>query len=172
MDKVLLLMSLVVLLMFLLITVVLLLSIFINTVLFGTLDIDIDIAMKSKSGESYDNTTPIYVIVYGVKGHQNDVNPRILNRIYYIENRLAKFDVPINMSNKQIKNLPDNDAVNIKQLNEMETNITQYVQNLFADQVYYRGNLNHSNSSSMKFYVNSTAAHNTYIQQSDNNHLI
>ena len=42
------------------------------------------------------------------------------------------------MNNEQINGNEDNDAVDIKQLNEMETN-----------------------SFSMKFYVNSTAAHNT-----------
>ena len=37
----------------------------------GFEDFDIDIALKNKAGESYDPNTTIYVIVYGVTGHQN-----------------------------------------------------------------------------------------------------
>ena len=40
----------------------------------GYEDLDIDIALKNKVGESYDPNTTIYVVVYGVTGHQNDVS--------------------------------------------------------------------------------------------------
>ena len=56
----------------------------------GIIDLDIDITMKNKGGISYDPTTTIYVIVYGVEGHQNDVDPRIWDRVYYIENNTIK----------------------------------------------------------------------------------
>ena len=71
--------------------------------------------MKNTFGQSYDNITPIYVIVYGVKGHQNDVDSRIWNRIYKIKS--------IEDGNE------DKDAANIKQLNEIETNLTNYLIN-------------------------------------------
>ena len=40
----------------------------------GYEDLDIDIALKKKAGENYDPNTTIYVIVYGVTGHQNEVS--------------------------------------------------------------------------------------------------
>ena len=40
----------------------------------GYEDLDIDIALKNRAGESYDPNTTIYVIVYGVTGHQNEVS--------------------------------------------------------------------------------------------------
>ena len=86
----------------------------------GIIDLDIDITIKNKGGISYDPTTTIYVIVYGVEGHQNDVDPRIWDRVYYIENNTIKFEAPIDMVNKEIINVADgvadSDAINLKQL--------------------------------------------------------
>ena len=104
----------------------------------GIIDLDIDITMKNKGGISYDPTTTIYVIVYGVSGHQNDVDSRVWDRVYYIENNAVKFEATIDMDNHnigmkngQIKGLGDGventDAVNIKQINEMESNIAKYI---------------------------------------------
>ena len=36
-------------------------------------DLEIDITIKYHSSYSYDNFIPIFVVVYGVSGHQNDV---------------------------------------------------------------------------------------------------
>jgi len=36
----------------------------------GIIGLDFDITLKNKSGSSYDLVTTIYVIVYGVSGHQ------------------------------------------------------------------------------------------------------
>ena len=33
------------------------------------------ISLKNKSGQSYDPTATFNVIVYGLKGHENDVDP-------------------------------------------------------------------------------------------------
>ena len=97
----------------------------------GIIDLDIDLTLKYKSGATYDAETDIYVIVYGVSGHQNDVDSRIWDRFYYIRNKIIHYEAPINMGNRQIKGLIDgnenSDAVNLKQLNEAESNITNYV---------------------------------------------
>ena len=47
-------------------------------------DLDIDIILKHKFGERYDPNTTIYVIVYGVKGHQNDVSHAGALRPYHL----------------------------------------------------------------------------------------
>ena len=116
----------------------------------GIFDLDFDITLKNKSGVSYDPVTTIYVIVYGVSGHQNNVDPGIWDRVYLIQNKVVKFEAAIdmnklditnldnlsinkllNMNKGQIKGLVDgnenNDAINVKQLNEMESSIGNYV---------------------------------------------
>ena len=97
----------------------------------GIIDLDIDLTLKYKSGETYDFFTNIFVVVYGVSGHQNDVDSRIWDRFYYIRNKLIYYEAPINMGNRQIKGLIDgnenSDAVNVKQLNETEDNMVKYV---------------------------------------------
>ena len=118
-------------------------------------ELDIDIALKNKTGESYDAKTDIYVVVYGVEGLGTDVEPNIWDRVYYIDDNKIHFEAPIdmvnkdienvndlsinnelNMNNRQIKKLGDgnenSDGVNVKQLNEMETNVTKYVTDEFG----------------------------------------
>ena len=97
----------------------------------GIIDLDIDLTLKYKSGETYDAETDIYVIVYGVSGHQNDVDSLIWDRFYYIRDKIVYYEAPIDMGNQQIKGLIDgnenSDAVNVKQLNESESNVVKYV---------------------------------------------
>ena len=97
----------------------------------GIIDLDIDLTLKYRSGETYDAETNIFVVVYGVSGHQNDVDSRIWDRFYYIRDKIVYYEAPINMGNRQIKGLIDgnenSDAVNVKQLNESEDNIVNYV---------------------------------------------
>jgi len=116
----------------------------------GIIDLDFDITLKYKTGISYDPVTTIYVVLYGVSGHQNNVDSGIWDRVYLIQNEVVKFEAGINMNkfdstnvdnlsvnkllnmNKgQIKGLGDgnenNDAINVKQLNEMESTIGNYV---------------------------------------------
>ena len=118
-------------------------------------ELDIDISLKNKAGQSYEADTQIYVVVYGVAGTQNDVDVRLWDRYFYIDDKKIHFEAPIdmvnkdivnvndlsinnelNMNNRQIKNLGDGyengDAVNVKQLNEIETNITNYVTGEFG----------------------------------------
>ena len=116
----------------------------------GIIDLDIDITLKNKAGVSYDPVTTIYVVVYGVSGHQNEVNSAFWDLVYLIQNKVVKFEAAIdmnnknisnvdnlsiynllNMNNKEIKGLGDGtkiaDAVNVKQLNEMESNMGKYL---------------------------------------------
>ena len=87
------------------------------------IDLDIDITMKNKARIAYDPTTTIFVVVYGVSGHQNDVESRVFDRVYLIQNNTVLFEATIDMKNKQIKNLADGaadgDAVNVSQLINM-----------------------------------------------------
>ena len=96
----------------------------------GIIDLDIDLTLKYKN-PTYDAETVIFVVVYGVSGHQNDVDPRIWDRFYTIRNKIVYYEAPIDMGNRQIKRLSDGnengDAVNVKQLNEVEDNIANYV---------------------------------------------
>ena len=114
------------------------------------IDLDIDITMKNKARIAYDPTTTIFVVVYGVSGHQNDVDSSVWDRVYLIQNNtvlseaaidMKKHDIKnvdnlsmnklIDMNKGQIKDLGDGnengDAVNVKQLNDMETTIENYV---------------------------------------------
>ena len=97
----------------------------------GIIDLDIDLTLKYNSGSTYDAETDIFVVVYGVSGHQNDVDSRIWDRFYTIRNKIVYYEAPIDMGDHQIKGLNDgnenSDAVNVKQLNESETNIANYV---------------------------------------------
>ena len=118
-------------------------------------ELDIDIALKNKTGQSYDSDTQIFVVVYGVYGTQNDVDIQVWDRYFYIDDKKIHFEAPIdmvdkdienvnnlsinnelNMNNRQIKNLgdgnEDSDGINVKQLNGMETNITNYVTGEFG----------------------------------------
>ena len=102
-------------------------------------ELEIDMALKNKSGESYENNTNIFVVVYGVYGTQNDVNVELWDRYIYINNKKINFEAPIDMVNKDIQNVNDlsinnelnmnnrpiknvgdgnenSDAVNVKQL--------------------------------------------------------
>ena len=87
------------------------------------IDLDIDITMKNKARIAYDPTTTIFVVVYGVSGLQNDVESRVFDRVYLIQNNTVLFEATIDMKNKQIKNLADGaadgDAVNVSQLINM-----------------------------------------------------
>ena len=97
----------------------------------GIIDLDIDLTLKYKRGETYDAEANIFVVVYGVRGYQNEVYPRIWDRFYYIRNKIIHYEAPIDMGNRQIKRLSDgiesDDALIVKQLNESEDNMVKYV---------------------------------------------
>ena len=61
-------------------------------------DLDIDIKLKGKT----DPQTTINVVVYGVKGLVNNVSVNLWDRYYYYDNTSLKFELPIDMKNKDI----------------------------------------------------------------------
>ena len=116
----------------------------------GFEDLDIDIALKNKAGNSYDPNTTIYVIVYGVTGHQINVSTLVWDSAFALENKALKLKANIDMNEhdiinvdnlsfkdyfdmggKEIKNMGDGiengDAVNIKQLNEYENTLVTFI---------------------------------------------
>ena len=66
---------------------------------------DIDIALKNKAGESYDPNTTIYVIVYGVTGHQNEVSTLVWDSAFSLENNALKLKAKIDVNEHDIINV-------------------------------------------------------------------
>ena len=118
----------------------------------GYEDLNIDIALKNRAGGSHDPNTTIYVIVYGVTGHQNEVSTLVWDSAFALENKALKLKANIDMNEhdiinvdnlsfkdyfdmggggKEIKNLGDGnengDAVNVKQLNETENGLVTFI---------------------------------------------
>ena len=61
-------------------------------------DLDIDIKLKGKT----DPQTTINVVVYGVKGLVNNVLVNLWDRFYYYDNTSIKFELPVDMNQKDI----------------------------------------------------------------------
>ena len=110
----------------------------------------IDMVLKNKAGVSYANKLTIFVIVYGVSGYVNNVNTSVWDRLFEVINNVIKVESTIDMNkhdiknvdnlsmnklidmnNGQIKDLGDGnengDAVNVKQLNNVESNMGKYI---------------------------------------------
>ena len=61
-------------------------------------DLDIDIKLKGKT----DPQTTINVFFYGVKGQVNNVSVNLWDRFYYYDNTSIKFELPVDMNQKDI----------------------------------------------------------------------
>ena len=61
-------------------------------------DLEIDIKWKGKT----DPQTTIYVVVYGVKSHVNNVSVNLWDRFYYYDNDSVKYEASIDMNGKDI----------------------------------------------------------------------
>ena len=84
-------------------------------------ELDIDITLKNKASEpTYDAKTDIYVVVYGVEGLGNEVDARLWDRYFYVDDKKIHFEVPIDMVDKDIENV-NNLSIN----NELNMNNTQ-----------------------------------------------
>ena len=68
------------------------------TISTGFDDLDIDIKLKGKT----DPQTTINVVVYGVKGQVNNVSVNLWDRFYYYDNTSIKFELPVDMNQKDI----------------------------------------------------------------------
>ncbi|KAL9970109.1 hypothetical protein ACROYT_G022435 [Oculina patagonica] len=92
----------------------------------------LDLVMKNKTGSSYAPKLQTYFTVYGISGHQSNVEPSIYDQIYYIANDQINFNTAINMDNKAIYGIEegnsDSQAVNYKQLNSFNDNLKAYLE--------------------------------------------
>ena len=109
----------------------------------------IDMVLKNKVGVSYANKLTIFVIVYGVSGYVNNVNTSVWDRLFEVINNVIKVESTIDMNKHDIKNVDNlsmnklidmnngqikdhgdgnenGDAVNVKQLNNLESNMGKY----------------------------------------------
>ena len=68
------------------------------TISSGFDDLEIDIKLKGKT----DPQTTINVVVYGVKGQVNNVSVNLWDRFYYYDNASIKFELPVDMNQKDI----------------------------------------------------------------------
>ena len=109
-------------------------------------ELDIDIALKNKAGESYDSDTHIFVVVYGVVGTQNDVDVRLWDRYFYFDDNEINFEESIDMNGKKITGVANgtanNDVITKSQLDEFFTRYNYY---------YYTYELKHKNSKQVEF---------------------
>ena len=53
----------------------------------------IDTVLKSKSGIAYANDLTIFIVIYGVKWCQNDVDTSVWDRVYELVNNTVKYEV-------------------------------------------------------------------------------
>lgn len=51
----------------------------------------LDIYMKNKIGQFYDNNFFIYIVIYGCKGFYNDILISVWDRVWFIEKRVLIF---------------------------------------------------------------------------------
>ena len=100
----------------------------------GLYDLDIDITLKNKDKISYDPTATIFVVVYGVSGHQNDVDTRIWDRIYYVENQTVKFEADVDMNDHDLMNI----NISLNNNLNMGNNRIKAIQEKPANVVYTR----------------------------------
>ena len=110
----------------------------------------IDMVLKNKAGVSYANKLTIFVIVYGLSGYVNNVHTSVWDRLFEVINNAIKVESTIDMNKHDIKNVDNlsmnklidmnkgqikdlgdgnenGDAVNVKQLNDVESNMGKYI---------------------------------------------
>ena len=88
----------------------------------------VDIVMKMKSKHPYIAKLQCYLIIYGIRSYQSNVDTAIYDVLWYIDNneKLA-FNTPITLQNQSISGVKDakndDDGVNYKQLNTLEATL-------------------------------------------------
>ena len=105
------------------------------------LDIDLHLYLK-KSVSPTPNSTPINVIVYGVRGSKSDVPIQIWDRVYHVDNKKVHFEADIDMANHKIMNLKDPTAedhgANKKYVDEMITNSEKRVKEVIDQENVFK----------------------------------
>ena len=88
----------------------------------------VDIIMKMKSKHPYIPKLQCYLIIYGIRSYQSNVDTAIYDALWYIDNneKLA-FNTPITLQNQSISGVNDakndDEGVNYKQLNTLESTL-------------------------------------------------
>ena len=52
----------------------------------------IDMVLKNKSGIAFANVLTIFIVIYGVKWYQNDVDTGVWDRVYELVNNTVKYE--------------------------------------------------------------------------------
>ena len=94
----------------------------------GIDDLDFDIRLRGKN----DPQTTIWVVVYGVKGHFEDVSIHLWDRLYYYQNDVIEYEAPIDMNEKSIKGVSD---LNLNGQLDMNNNNINNVNNLQTNKI-------------------------------------
>lgn len=80
----------------------------------------VNIVLKMKSGHSYVPQLQTYIVIYGIKSYESNIDPSVYDQIYYIAHDQIVFNGPINMNKEAIYGIQegtdDDQAVNFKQL--------------------------------------------------------
>ena len=105
----------------------------------GIDDLDIDIKLIGKN----DPKTTIYVVVYGISGHHNDVSVGIWDRFYNYDNDYIKYEAPIDMNGNKITGVADgvddSDVMNKAQFDKIQS------------YYFYTNDLKHNNKKNVNF---------------------
>lgn len=113
----------------------------------------LDIHMKNKTGQSYDNNLPIYIVIYGCKGFHNDIPTSVWDRAWSIEKRVLTF------SGEVVVQDPTDSCNPVTK---------SYLEKFMPRKIWYRGILAHDNNTTVYYYVNGSPAYNQKVKQSDN----
>ena len=115
-------------------------------------DLQLDIHMKNKTGQSYDLRLPIYIVIYGSKGYHNDIPTSVWDRAWFIEKGVFTF------SEEVVVPKPTNPGNPVTKY-YLEKSLTR-----IPRKIWYRGRLVHIDSRTVNFYVNGSQK----VKQSSN----
>ncbi|KAL9960912.1 hypothetical protein ACROYT_G034420 [Oculina patagonica] len=71
----------------------------------------VDIVLKMKSGHSYVPKLQTYIIIYGIKNYESNVEPSIYDQLYYVENDRIAFNTSIDMKTQAIYGIAEGGIV-------------------------------------------------------------
>ena len=117
-------------------------------------DLQLDIHMKNKTGQSYDPQVPIYIVIYGSKGYHNDIPTSVWDRAWFIEKGVLTF------SEEVVVQRPTNPGNPVTKLY-----LEKHLLSRIPRKIWYRGSLAHNNSTTVNYHVNGSS---NKVKQSDN----
>ena len=117
-------------------------------------DLQLDIHMKNRQGQSYDARLPIYIVIYGSKGYHNDIPTSVWDRAWFIEKGVLSF------SEEVVVQRPTNPGNPVTKL-YLEKSLLSRI----PRKIWYRGALAHHNSTIVNYHVNGSSR---AVKQSNN----